>query len=75
MVDQAARRRGRARWVFTFAPTADGTTVTESFEMLETQPWFFTLGERLIGMRDRKADLEAGMTETLARLKAAAEGR
>lgn len=67
--------RDLTRWAFTFAPAGDGTTVTESFEMLETQPWFFTMGERLIGMRDRKADLEAGMTETLARIKAAAEGR
>lgn len=66
--------RDLTKWTFGFEARGDGTEVTESFEMLEAQPWYFSFGERLIGMRDRKADLEAGMTATLTRLKAAAEG-
>jgi Polyketide cyclase / dehydrase and lipid transport len=66
--------RDLTQWTFRFEPRGDGTAVTESFVMLEAQPWYFSFGERLIGLRDRKGDLEAGMTATLTRLKAAAEG-
>jgi hypothetical protein len=67
--------RDMTKWSYRFEPAAEGTTVTESFEMLNGVPWYFRLSERvLMGVRDRKADLEANMRQTLERLKAAAEG-
>ena len=63
-------------WRYRFEPAADGgTDVTESFELVNDVPWWITFGERwLMGVKDRKPDLERGMQETLARLKAVAEG-
>ncbi len=53
---------------------ADGTEVTESFETLRDLPWCFRLADRwLMGVTDRRADLEANLQETLRRLKAVAE--
>jgi Polyketide cyclase / dehydrase and lipid transport len=64
------------RWSYRFATTPSGTQVTESFEMLRDLPWYFRLGDRLLmGVKDRKSDLEANMRETLLRLKAATEDR
>jgi hypothetical protein len=71
------RHRGRdmTKWTYSFEPAAEGTTVTESFEMISDMPWYFRLSDRLLmGVQDRKADLEANMRNTLERLKAAAEG-
>ncbi len=63
------------KWSYRFEPAGAGTTVTESFEMLFDMPWYFTAVDRLLmGIKDRKADLETGMQQTLDRLKAAAEG-
>ena len=61
------------KWTYRFETGANGATVTESFEMLRDMPWVFRVGDRLMGVTDRKADLEAGMQETLRRFKAAAE--
>jgi Polyketide cyclase / dehydrase and lipid transport len=66
--------RDMTKWSYRFEPAGDGAAVTESFEILADIPWYFTLGERLMGVKDRKADLEAGMRATLDRLKVAAEG-
>jgi hypothetical protein len=41
--------------------------------MLNDLPWYIALGERSMGIKDRKADLEAGMLRTLERIKAVAE--
>jgi hypothetical protein len=39
-------------------------------------PWYFRLADRLLmGVTDRRADLEANLHETLQRLKAVAEGQ
>ncbi len=67
--------REMTKWRYQFEPTADGgTTVTESFEMMDDLPWYIAFGERrLMGIKDRKADLEAAMQSTLERIKAAAE--
>ncbi len=67
--------RDMTRWGYRFERVADGsTTVTESFEMLTGMPWYFRLSDRLlIGVKNRKSDLEENMAETLARLKAAVE--
>jgi len=63
------------RWTYKFEPADGGTQVTESFEMLKDRPWYFALPTVvLMGITDRKANLEAGMAETLRRLKAAIEG-
>ncbi len=44
--------------------------------MVRDMPWYFRLFDRLLmGVADRKADLETNMGETLRRLKAAAEAR
>ncbi|MDP9333675.1 MAG: hypothetical protein M3Q30_10245 [Actinomycetota bacterium] len=38
--------------------------------------WYFLLGDRfLMGVKDRRADLEKNMAETLQRLKVASESR
>lgn len=66
--------RDMTRWSYRFETTSGGTKVTESFEMLRNMPWYFRLADRLLmGVQDRKADLETNMTETLQRLKAGAE--
>lgn len=68
--------RDMTRWSYRFESTPGGTNVTESFEMLRDMPWYFRLADRLLmGVKDRKADLETNMGETLRRLKAAAEDR
>ena len=66
--------RDMTRWTYRFAPSGSGTKVTESFEMLRDMPWYFRLADRpLMGAQDRKADLEANVSETLRRLKTVAE--
>jgi hypothetical protein len=62
------------KWSYQFEPEGDGTKVTESFEMLLDVPWYFLVTERMMGAKDRKADLEAAMRATLERVKAVAEG-
>jgi uncharacterized protein YndB with AHSA1/START domain len=67
--------RDMTKWAYRLAPDGDGTRVTESFEMIIDVPWYFTASERwLMGVKDRKADLEANMAKTLEGLKAAVEG-
>jgi len=52
-----------------------GTDLVESFEMAGDLPAMLALADRyLIGIDDRKADLEDGMRRTLERIRAAAEG-
>lgn len=71
-------QRGRdiTKWSYRFEPAPDGTVVTESFEMLADVPWYYVLSERYVmGIKDRRADLEQNMAETLQRLKVAAEKR
>ena len=68
--------RDMTRWSYRFDTLASGTHVTESFEMLRDLPWYFRLGDRLLmGVKDRKGDLETNMRETLRRLKGASEDR
>jgi hypothetical protein len=66
--------RDMTKWSYVFEPAPDGTVVTESFEMLTAMPWYFAVVDRyLMGVKDRQADLEKNMTETLQRLKSVAE--
>jgi hypothetical protein len=68
--------RDMTRWSYRFDAASDGTTVTESFEMLGDMPWYLWLADRvLIGVKDRKSDLEASMAVTLQSLKSAMEHR
>ena len=63
------------RWTYRFEPaSAGGTDLKESFELVKDVPRYVVLGERLMGIKDRKGDLEKGMEQTLARIKKAAEG-
>jgi hypothetical protein len=68
------RGHDETQWTYRFEPDGHGTVVTEVFEMLADLPWYLRLVERVaMGVKDRRADLEAGMAETLRRLAAAAE--
>ena len=68
--------RDMTNWTYRFVPTGTGTNVVESFTMLADQPWYYALADRLVmGVKDRKADLEEGMRRTLERIKAVAEDR
>ncbi|MBV9410687.1 MAG: SRPBCC family protein [Acidimicrobiia bacterium] len=63
------------RWTYRLEPAdGGGTTLSESFEMVKDVPRFVAVGERLMGIKDRKADLERGMQETIERIKRVAEG-
>jgi uncharacterized protein YndB with AHSA1/START domain len=64
------------KWSYRFDSAADGgSDVTESFELLDDLPGYIKFCDRyLMGIKDRKADLEQGMSQTLERLKKAAEG-
>jgi hypothetical protein len=62
------------RWIYRMEPAETGTTVTESFEMVRTIPLYIRLYDRwVMGVKDRKADLEANMRTTLSNLRAAVE--
>ena len=65
---------GSILWRYRFTASGVGTLVTESYEV--TRPvsavGWFVIGV-LYGLGDRRSDLRAGMEETLARLRAAAE--
>ncbi|HEY2562448.1 MAG TPA: SRPBCC family protein [Acidimicrobiales bacterium] len=66
--------RDMTRWTYRMEPAATGTTVTESFEMVRTIPLYIRLYDRwVMGVKDRKADLEANMRTTLFNLRAEAE--
>jgi hypothetical protein len=74
IADLMVSRRDMTKWRYLFEPAGDGgTRVTESFEMVDDVPAYVSFGERLMRIKDRKADLEAGMQRTLERIKAAAE--
>ena len=60
------------RWAYRFDGGSGGpVTVTESFESVSA-PWLISFVERLV-IRDRQAQLETGMAETLERIKTVAE--
>jgi hypothetical protein len=69
------RSEDMTRWTYGFeTDPAGGTAVSECFEMLNDMPWYFRVADRcLMGVKDRRADLETNMANTLQRLKAALE--
>lgn len=68
------RTAGELVWRYRFEPAGTGTTVIESYEVTRPVPRATYLLFRLLGSRDRAADMRAGMERTLERLQAAAEG-
>lgn len=64
------RDQPSTRWTYRFTGTGP-TTVTESFDALHVPP-LIAFAERFV-LRNRQAQLEAGMAQTLARIKQAAE--
>ena len=69
----ATMHRGRpaTRWAYGLEGDADRTILTESFEAISS-PWLIAIAERLF-IRDRQQQLEAGIAQTLERIKAIAE--
>ena len=67
--------RDMTRWIYRMEPAGSGTTVvTESFEMVRTIPLSIRLYDRwIMGVKDRKADLEANMRTTLSNIRTAVE--
>jgi hypothetical protein len=62
------------RWTYRFDAEGTGTRLTESFEMLRDLRWHYAIAERwLMRVKDRRADLERGMTVTLERIKRVVE--
>ena len=62
------------RWTYRFDAEGSGTKLTESFEMLRDIRWYYAFAERwVMGIKDRRADLERGMAETLQRIKQVVE--
>jgi hypothetical protein len=58
------------KWAYRVEADGAGTKLTESFEVLRDLAWYYPLIERyLMGIKDRRADLEHGMTMTLERIK------
>lgn len=69
----ATLHRGEPATRWTYRLDGDGpTTVTESFTSIATPP-LIALVERLF-IRNRQAQLESGMAQTLAAIKTVAEG-
>ena len=68
------RFAGTVEWTYRFEPEGDGTRVTESYEVTRpiTRVGWFVIAV-LYGRKDRRADLHAGIEETLERIRAVAE--
>lgn len=65
---------GSYTWRYRLEPTPTGTNLTESYDVERPLPKLMSkLTEKWVGSADRDADLRAGMTTTLERIKAAAE--
>jgi hypothetical protein len=58
------------RWTYRFDAEDTGTRLTESFEMLrDLRPQYAFFERWVMGIKDRRADLERGMAVTLERIK------
>jgi hypothetical protein len=66
---------GTLEWRYRFVPQGTGTRVTESYTVtkdLTVVGWFII--STLYGLKDRRSDLRAGMTQTLERLEQVSMG-
>jgi hypothetical protein len=62
------------RWTYRCEAEGTGTRLTESFEMLRDLTWYYAFAERwMMRVKDRRADLQHGMTVTLERIKRVVE--
>jgi len=65
------------RWSYTFEPEGDGTTVTESWQVLPAYPDFVSAGDPSLDVKARIEGMaqmaREGITNTLANLKRIAE--
>ena len=62
------------RWTYRVEADEARTKLTESFEILNDLAWYYPVIERyLMGVKDRRADLERGMAATLERMKQVVE--
>lgn len=67
---------GTVEWRYSFEPQGTGTLVTESYTVvkdLNLLGWFII--DTLAGLKDRKGDLQRGMTTSLERIAAIVETR
>lgn len=67
---------GTVEWRYRFQPEDSGTRVIESYQVTHpvSRAGWFVIG-RVFGCTDRRAELRAGMTTTLERLRETAERR
>jgi polyketide cyclase/dehydrase/lipid transport protein len=66
--------RDMTRWTYRLEWTEGGTDLVESFELLKDLPLYLRLADRfLMKVKDRRADLQANMHQTLASIRAAME--
>ena len=68
------RLAGTLVWHYLLEPDGEGTRLTESYEVTQpiTRLGWFIIG-RLYGCRDRRAELRAGMQQTVQRIRETAE--
>jgi Polyketide cyclase / dehydrase and lipid transport len=60
---------GHVEWRYRFEPVEGGTRVTESYEVTKQIPWIgWVIITYAFGSKDRRAELRAGMEQTLRRL-------
>jgi hypothetical protein len=67
---------GTIEWRYVFEPQGTGTLVTESYTVLKDVTmlgWFII--DTLAGLKDRRRDLQAGMTTSLERIAAIVENK
>ena len=66
--------RDMTKWAYRFEAVPGGTRVTESFVMMNNLPIYYRFTDRFVmGVRDRKADLEDNMRRTLTAVKQSVE--
>ena len=67
---------GTIEWRYVFEPQGTGTLVTESYTVLKKVNmlgWFII--DTLAGLKDRRSDLQSGMTTSLERIAAIVENK
>jgi hypothetical protein len=66
--------REMTRWTYRFAASDTGTTLSESFEILNDLPARLRFLDRYVmGVKDRRGDLLENMRQTIGSIKAAVE--
>jgi hypothetical protein len=73
-ISRTEKFTGTLVWRYRFQPDGDGTLFTESYEVTRpiSRPGWFIM-DRLFGCHDRRAELRAGMEQTVDRIRHTAE--